>query len=352
MAYTDIDNPELYFQTKLYTGNATDDTAYTLDGSSDMQPDWIWIKNRADSEQHRLMDSVRGASKVIKSSGNGTEEDVSTHLKSFDSNGFTLGTDNAVNGNTDLMVAWNWKAGTSFSNSAGANGASIASTGSINTAAGFSIIKYQGTGSNATVAHGLGAVPKMIIFKSLANAVSWIVYSSELNISSSNCLRLNGTNAAFTESAWNDTRPTASVFSLGSHNEANNNSGETIAYCFAEKQGYSKFGSYTGGGDAGTFVFTGFKPAWVMTKSSATTSNWEIKDSTRSPFNTVDDYVKANASAAEDTGVSSHGMDFLSNGFKHRGNNDEVNASGEAYIYLAFAESPFVSSSGVPATAR
>ena len=228
MAYTTIDDPSAYFQTDLFTGNATDDTAYTLDGNSDMQPDWIWIKNRTDSEQHRLMDSVRGASKVLKSSDGGVEEDVSTHLKSFDSDGFTLGTDNAVNGNTDSMVAWCWKESAT---------------------AGFDIVSYTGNSSVRTISHNCGAIPKMMIVKKRSDADNWSVYHQATGAGNFTILNTTAASAG-SSTMWNNTTPTSSVFSLGNKGEVNANTQTFIAYLFADVQGYSKFGSYTGNGNA------------------------------------------------------------------------------------------------------
>ena len=347
MAFTTINNGSLYMNTKLYTGTGASNA---LTGVG-FQPDMTWIKNRSGNADHVLFDVIRGATKPIFPNDTNAESTAVNELTSFDSDGFTVGSGGNVNGNGNGIASWNWLAnGAGSANTAG----SINSTVSANTTAGMSIVKYQGTGANATVGHGLGAVPKMILFKSLTNAISWIVYSSELNISSSNCLRLNGTNAAFTESAWNGTRPTTSVFSLGIHNEANNSSGETIAYCFADVQGYSKFGSYTGNGNAdGTFIYTGgMKPAWIMCKKYNVGGNWIMFDNKREPFNLNNDFLQADLSDAEVTGNSTIRCDFVSNGVKLRGTNNAINTSGGSYIYMAFAENPFVTSTGVPATAR
>jgi len=346
MAYTTVNNGSLFMDAKLYTGNSS---ARTISGVG-FQPDFTWLKVRDGATAHFLFDVLRGPLYRIQSNSSNTSVSAANTLTSWNSDGFALGTENDTNNNSYSYVSWNWKAnGTGSANTAG----SINSTVSASTTSGFSIVKYQGTGANATVGHGLGSVPKMILFKSLANSISWIVYSSELNVSSSNCLRLNGTNAAFTESAWNGTRPTTSVFSLGPHNEANNSSGETIAYCFADVQGFSKMGSYVGNENVnGTFVYTGFKPAFVMIKNTSTTTSWSILDNKRSVFNPADEYLKANTSDA----VSDLGdVDILSNGLKMRTTNNHVNGPGNTYIYMAFAENPFVATSGstaVPVTAR
>ncbi len=353
MSYTNgLDNPELYFQTLLYTGNGSNPR--TLTGLN-FQPDWVWLKNRTSNNGHTLADAVRGANKTISSDGNGSEltDKSDGHLDAFTSDGFIVGAgsggDARVNDGSHTYVAWNWKAGGSASSN---SDGSITTSVSVNTTAGFSIVSYTGTFANATVGHGLGVAPKVIILKNRDTSNNWCVGHGSLGFDK--FLPLNDTDAAGTDSSFRfqGTSPTSTVFSVGAAGETNGSSQDMIAYCLAEKQGYSKFGKYTGNGSSdGTFIYTGFKPAWVMTKSMDTTSNWEIKDNTRSTFNPIDDYIKANAAAAEDTGVSSHAMDFLSNGFKHRGSNDEVNGS-ETYIYMAFAESPFVNSNGVPNNAR
>ena len=352
MAYTTIDNPELYFQVKTYTGNGGT-LAITLDGSEDMSPNFVWIKERNSTSSHALTDTVRGNTKKLKSDGNDAEETNTNLITSFDSDGFTLGNNgNANQSSSQTYVAWNWKAGTSFSNSAGANGASIASTGSVNATAGFSIISYTGSGSNATVAHGLGSVPKMIIVKSRSGAVNWQVYHS--SIANTEALELNGSGPKYTAAnRWNSTSTTSSVFSIGTSTETNASSATFIAYCFAEKQGYSKFGSYTGNGNAnGPFVYTGFKPAFTLIKkSSADGSWWEMVDNKRSPSNVMDNTLYANVYNTEFES-SAYNRDFLSNGFKLRNTNAGDNTSGATYIYMAFAENPFTTSSGVPGTAR
>jgi len=348
MAYTPIDNPGDFFNTVLYTGNGASSRSITGVG---FQPDWVWNKPRTDTNDHQWVDSVRTGGKVISSNLADAEYTAGNTILSFISDGFTCGNGASVNANNIPYASWNWKAGTSFTNDASATGiGTIDSTGSVNTDAGFSIISFAGASTVSTVAHGLGVAPKMMIFKNRSDADHWGVYHQSLGSNAAMYLNLTG---AVDGTLWNNTAPTTSVFTVQNNSAVNGSGNNIIAYCFAEKQGYSKFGSYTGNGNAdGTFVYTGFKPAYVMTKSSATTSNWEIKDNKRLGYNTVDTYIKANASAAEDTGVSSHAMDFLSNGFKHRGNNDEVNGSGEAYIYMAFAESPFTNSGFVPNNAR
>jgi len=361
MAYTTIDNPELFFQTKLYTENATDDTAITLDGDENMQPDWVWIKDRTNGNHHRIYDSVRGATKVIYSSLTNAEGTASTGLKSFDSDGFTLGTGSDENGNSANLVAWNWKAGTSFSNDASATGVGdIDSSGSVNTDAGFSIIGYNGNNaSSAGVAHGLGTTPSMIIQKRRVDSIaSWRVWHNKIHATSgeTKTLLLN-TTAANASDNDNISGVSSTTFTVrGAGGATNPNGSSCITYCFAEKKGYSKFGSYTGNGSTdGTFVYTGFKPAWVMSKyttgGSAGGEGWNMFDNKRDPFNIVDLRVQANSSSAESSSTN-HYHDFLSNGFKLRTVDGSANNSGATYIYMAFAESPFVNSNGVPNNAR
>jgi len=332
--YTNIDNPGLFFNTVLYTGNATDDRTVTGVG---FQPDWLWIKNRTDTEQYRLQDAVRGATKNIKSSGNGVEETTSNNVKSFDSDGFTLGVDNAINGNGDNMVSWNWKA--NGAGSANTDG-SINSTVSVNTTAGFSIVSYTGNSTaGATIGHGLGVVPSMIIVKSLASSDAWYVYHPELGATKAVFLNLN--NAATTSSSyWNDTAPTSSVFSVAG-DTSTNNSGGMIAYCFSEIQGYSKYASYKGNANAdGTFVYTGFKPAWVMIKRTDSADNWMLYDNKRDTINPQAVALNPDTSGAEFS--TSNTLDFLSNGFKLKSTEATTNASGGTFIFMAFAENPFV----------
>ena len=351
MAYTTIDNSELYFQTKLYTGNGGTQ-AITLDGSENMQPDWTWLKCRSNLESHELYDAVRGATKMISSNLTNAETTKSTALTSFNSDGFTLGSNFEVNASGRTFAAWCWKAGTSFTNDASATGVgTIDSTGSISTAAGISIMSYTGTGSNATVGHGLGVAPSMVIVKKTNGSTGWRVYHHGVGATKS--LFLDGTEAAVTSNAYfNDTSPTISVFTIGT-NSGINASGDTyIAYCFAEKPGYSKFGSYVGNGNAnGPFIYTGFKPAFFLVKNITNAGyDWELRDNKRDSYNPVGYRLEANTSDAESSYYAEY--DFVSNGIKIRQNGNNYNTSGASYIYMAFAENPFVNSNGVPTNAR
>ena len=348
MSYTNgLDKPSDYFNTKLYTGTGSELSISSLDFS----PDWVWVKQRGADASHFLYDSVRGATKSIRSNSTNAEATVAQSLKSFDSNGFTLGTSAEPNTSSGTYVGWNWKA--NGAGSANTDG-SINSTVSANTTSGFSIVNYTGTGSNATIGHGLGAVPKMFIARNITDAEQWTTYHVGLDATAPQNyhVRLNTNDARIDEAAvWNDTAPTSSVFSVGSSGAPNGNGDNHIAYCFADVQGYSKFGSYTGNGNSdGPMIVTGMKPAWLMIKKSSATEEWYMYDNKRTPFNEIAKGLAANLSGAEfDTGAT---IDFLSNGFKNTGTNTGTNASGATYIYMAFAENPFVTSTGVPATAR
>jgi len=209
-------------------------------------------------------------------------------------------------------------------------------------------VSYTGTGSTATVGHGLSSAPKMIIVKDLSATKNWTVY--HIGVGNDKDILLDVTNAENTSTAWNNTTPTSSVFSIGTLGNVNTSSNNYIAYCFAEKKGYSKFGSYTGNGNAdGTFVYTGFKPAWVMVKDSTSTGQWFMRDNKRDTYNTAVNTVYANSSGAEE---SSQPWDMLSNGFKMRNTDVDLNSSSESYIYMCFAENPFTTSTGIPTCAR
>ena len=350
MSYTNgLDKPSDYFTTKLYTGNGA--SSHAISGVG-FQSDWTWIKNRSASLNHALTDSVRGAPTRLMSNTTDGDINQTTGLLSFNSDGFTVGADSGYNGNGNSIVAWNWKAGTSFTNDASATGiGTIDSTGSVNTDAGFSIISYTGNGSaGATIGHGLGVTPKMFIVKSRSLAQDFTVYNEY--IGNTNGLFLNNTDASTGDSSYfNNTSPTSSVFTVGTNARGNTNGATYIAYCFNDVQGYSKFGAYTGNGNAdGTFIYTGFKPAWLLVKSTAA-NDWILHDTKRNPHNVSNVILHPNASDADVTNTI-YNLDILSNGFKTRTTHARLNGSGVTYIYMAFAENPFVTSTGVPATAR
>jgi len=466
--YTQIDNPELYFQTKLYAGTGSA-LSITLDGSENMQPDWVWIKERnASSSSHNLTDSVRGAGKGLFSNDNSAEYDYGTgsagSVKSFDSDGFTLGTASQVNPSGVNMVSWNWKAGGSapaitytvkvvsdsgnkyrfddfgtsavtldlqeggtytFDQSDSSNsghplrfsttsngthgggseyttgvtvtgtpgnsgaktvitvaasaptlyyyctqhsamggqantnstfgssnfGGSVQSTVSANTTAGFSIVKFTSSSSNGamTTGHGLGATPQLVIVKDIGATGNWQVYFEGIGTANQQYLKLNGTDALANYSNLWGAGMTSSVIGIGVGDVVDANESD-IAYCFAEKKGYSKFGSYKGNGNAdGTFVFCGFKPAFVMVKPTTTADNWVMFDNKRLGYNPDNNFIYANKNFVENDADI---IDFTSNGFKQTSSGGTSNRSGDTFIYMAFAESPFVTSTGIPTTAR
>ena len=348
MAYTTIDDPSKYFQTVLYTGNATNSTAITNTGNSDLQPDWLWIKNRSSSGgvgPHFIVDSSRGANKDFHMNNDEAEHTTTNAVKSFNSDGFTIDDGGTVNNNTDNYVAFQWKAngGTTASNTDG----NLTTTVQVNQTAGFSIILWTSTGTSDTIGHGLGATPQIIIEKSRENSGDWMTFNS---MGGNRLLFLN-TNAGETTSFSGVSSVGASVFTDG-----NGGTDTRVAWCFTPIQGYSKFGTYTGNGNAdGPFIYLGFKPKYFLLKNATVSSgtsgqHWQIADTVRHPLNPVDANVMAEDSAAE--GHTWSIKDFLSNGVKIRGNNYAMNTSGDTYIYMAFAEHPFVSSKGVPCTAR
>ena len=358
MAYTTIDDGSAYFQTKLYTGTGSSNSV-TNDGNSDLQPDFIWIKERDGTGQHGAFDSSRGVQKELKIDEDGAESTASQSVTAFNSDGFTVGTAGDYNGSDNSQVAWQWKAngGTTTTNDASSTGVgSIDSVYQANTTAGFSIVSYTGTGSAGTIAHGLGAVPSWMVVKnrSKSGGEGWMVYhQGNTSAPETEHLQIHNTNATSdNDIAWNDTAPTSTVFSV-KDDDSTNDSGEShIAYLWTDIQGYSKFGDYIGtGNDDGPFVYTGFKPAWLMIKRT-TANAWGIYDSARGVFNEITMNLDADRTDAENTATNYDDLDFLSNGFKLREENDDINASGGTYIYMAFAEHPFVSSKGVPATAR
>jgi len=325
-----------HFNTVLYTGTGSNRSVTGVG----FQPDWLWIKSRSATGNHSLMDSSRSSGTVrLQSDQNAAEDQYG--VGSLDADGFTL-EGGVHNGSSVTNVAWNWKAngGTTSSNTDG----SITSTVQANTTAGFSIVLYTGTGaSNATIGHGLGAVPKQIWVKNRDAAYNWKVYHAEnTSAPETDYLVLDTTDATVDSNThWNDTVPTSTVFSIGSSNALIRSGDNFVAYCFAEIEGYSKFGKYIGNGSTdGTFVYTGFRPAFVIYKRTNSTGNWGMLDSTRSTFNVTDDWMASNLSNSE-TAESNRDADFLSNGFKLDGTNNDTNASGSTYIYMAFAENPF-----------
>ncbi len=353
LATPSIKDGSKYFQTTLYTGNGTAIGSGGLEvnqsGNSTFQPDFAWIKNRTTSgNEHDLYDAVRGVTKVVFSSTAGAEATVSEGLTSFDTDGFTVGNRGEVNTSGNSMVAWQWLA--NGSGSSNTDGSINTTATSVNTTAGFSISKYDGSGSNATVGHGLGIAPKMVIVKELTDSRSWVVYHEGIG-DAAKVIYLDQTAAAGTDATvWNSTAPTSTVFSVGTANGSNGSGNTYIAYAFAEIPGYSSIGSYEGNGSTdGTFVYTGFKPSFILTKNIDTTDQWGIRDAARNPFNVTDKLLNPNASTAETSSTTGY-IDILSNGFKPRSSDSNINT--QTIIYMAFAENPFGGDGVAPATAR
>ena len=324
-----INNGGQYMQAITYTGTGSTQTI-----AVGFQPDFVWIKSRSAATDHKLTDSVRGVTKALISDTTGAETTDANGVTAFTSNGFTIGSDSVYNTNAATYVAWCWKAGgTSSSNTNG----SITSTVSVNATAGFSVVTYTGTGANATVGHGLGVAPSMIIVKTRSGVNDWAVY--HISIGATKFLLLNTTAAAGTTSAvWNNTAPTSSVFSIATDFSINQSTATYVAYCFSEVVGYSKFGSYTGNGSTdGPFVYCGFRPRWVMFKRTDSAFDWSIYDTSRDTYNVMPDILYPNLSSAES---NTYALDCLSNGFKIRGAGQNINTSGGTYIYACFAENP------------
>jgi len=339
MAYTTIDDPSAHFQTITYSGNGAS-RSITNTGNSDLKPDWVWIKERNNDVSHRIFDSNRGATKRMFSNNSDAESTQSNSLTAFNTDGFSLGDGGSVNGGSDTYVAWQWAAngGTTSSNTDG----TITATVQANTTAGFSIVTFTGNGASQTVGHGLNQAPVLSIRKKRETTGDWFVHTNVFD-GGMDYLKLSTTGASSSSSLANFTSTTGA---------ADDNSNQYVVYFFHSVKGYSKIGTYTGNGNAdGPFIYTGFKPALVIAKRTDGSGNdWRIADNKRDPFNIVDGRIKPNTTAAED---DNNQFDFLSNGFKLRTDAGDLNGtSGHTFIYLAFAEHPFVSSEGVPVTAR
>ena len=351
MAYTNIDDPSAYFQIKTGVG-ASSPQSHTFDGNSDLQPDLLWWKRRDASGNHTLHDSTRGGNKFLYSNATTNEQTDGNLISSFDTDGWSTKSSWFDLG-SQTWVAWAWKAngGTTSSNTDGTltGGATVQA----NTDAGFSIITYTGTSqTNPTVGHGLNQAPELVIVKNRDLARNWAVGSTDVGWTK--YLELDTTDAAATGSShWGNQDPTSTTVGLGTITNTAGNTYDYVMYAFHSVQGFSKFGSYVGNGNTnGSFIYTGFKPAWVMVKQSNTARNWQIFDNKRDGYNV--DYMprlKADTSDAE-TASSGASMDFVSNGFKLRTDQTGANQSGGTYLYMAFAENPFTTSTGIPTTAR
>ena len=350
MAYTTINKSTDYFNTKLYTGDGSSSRSITGVG---FQPDWLWVKERSSSSSHQVADAVRGAySRLQTDNNNGASVDSSPYndFKSFDSDGWSMGSGGAINENSQTYAAWNWKAGSSTSSNSDGD---VTSTVLVNSTAGFSIVKWTNNGNASWIGHGLGTTPHWILIKSLSGSASsitaWVNYHHKIDNSAPEdyTIYLNNTDGRVDNPVFNDTAPTSTKFRFDSADTT-----DYIAYCFAEKPGYSKFGSYVGNGNAnGPFIYTGFKPAFFLVKNVTNAGyDWELRDNKRDSYNPVGYRLEANTSDAESSYYAEY--DFVSNGIKIRQNGNNYNTSGASYIYMAFAENPFVNSNGVPTNAR
>jgi len=357
MSYTNgLDDPSAHFQAKTYTGNGSNGYAITNDGNSDLQPDLWWVKNRDKAYDHNLYNSTRGTSLRLVSNSTTAEATATDRIASFDTNGFTLNGSVISNENNNPHVAWQWKAngGTTSSNTEG----NVTNTLQVNQDAGFSISKFTSILSgNTTIGHGLGVTPDVFIVKIASGAGGWWINHAGLTNQSDRYVGLHELNGELTLSwgaAPTSTLITAAPAFIG------NGTTTVMCYAFAEKQGYSKFGKYAGNGNAnGAFVYCGFKPAFIWIKATTTTTPAIIFDNARNTFNLTDKKLLSTTAVREnDTGSNSTGgasannLDILSNGFKLRTNTIGTNGASNSYIYMAFAENPFVTSTGIPTTAR
>ena len=353
MAYSTIIKPSDYFDTKLYTGNASTN-AITGVG---FQPDMTWLKQRNGTPDHYLFDAVRGVLNYLTPNLDTQQQANAVSLTAFNSDGFTLGSNGQINASSSSNVSWNWKAnGLGSSNTDGTINSTYTSA---NTTSKCSIVKWVGTGANATVGHGLGVAPTSIWVKNLSASESWVVYHKSLG--ATHYLTLNSTagDDSGGAGAWNSTVPDANVFSLGTFNSTNKPSSNMIAYCFADVSGYSKVLNYYGNGNAeGTFIYTGFKPAWIMIKrADAAGDNWLMFDNKRQGYNGGSGATQGNLNLTADQSASegnSSLINIVSNGFKIITSDAKINNNGSIYAYWAFAETPFVSNVGesLPTTAR
>tara|TARA_R110000851_G_scaffold10716_1_gene38300 strand:- start:122 stop:2509 length:2388 start_codon:yes stop_codon:yes gene_type:complete len=343
-----ISDGSKYFQTTLYEGNGSTQSI-NQSGNSTFQPDWVWIKNRDAADSHVLTDSPRGVTKILSTNNTDAETTDADTVTAFESDGFALGDDDKVNTSSESYVAWQWHT-QGAAGSSNTDGSINTTTTSLNATAGLSISTYTGTGSNATVGHGLGVAPSMIIAHRRDGTGSWRVYNKNLT-DASYVLNMESTGAQeVSATVWNSTAPTSTVFSIGTNAEVNADGGTYVAYCFAEIEGYSKFGSYEGNGNAdGSFVYTGFQPAYLFLKNIDAAESYNLRDSKRDLFNTTRQILASNTTAAEATSGGGQFVDLLSNGFKLRGTDPGINSSA-TFIYMAFAKNPFGGSGIAPAT--
>ena len=362
MAFTSIDNPELYFQAKNYSGNSTGSTtqAITLDGDENMTPDIVWLKSRSDAEKHWIVDSVRGITNGLNTHLNSAETS-SISMVSFDTDGYTVGTDNySINKSGSNYASWCWKAGgTASSNTDGTN---ITTSVSAGTTQGISVFTYTGSGTiSDTAGHGLGVKPAMVWVKNRSRGpTQQLVWHKNLTSTKNLNMRTTDIELDSTESGWQRGVlgvPTTSVitFTAGfANNENHNNSSDNyVCWCFLERQGFSKFSSFEGTGNVdGTFCWCGFAPSFVMVKKISEAREWMIWDNKRDTFNPAKTVLHADGTSADDASTSYEMIDVLSNGFKLRQSDTDTNQRCGTYIFMAFAEAPFVNSKGVPCQAK
>lgn len=354
MAYTTINKSSDYFNTVLYSGN---DSTQVISGVG-FQPNLTWVKNRTDTLSPNLITDVilgyGSSGNTIKTDASDAQQSNSTYRfvdNGATSDGFTVGNSSYTNGNGKNYVGWNWKVNNSTSANTDGN---TNSTVSVNTTSGISIVSWTGTGSNTTIGHGLGVAPKVVWVKNRNDTEEWRCGHTSQSSNFSKGLHLSTNDSEWTQTgAFNDTAPTSSVFSVGTFNSTNGSGDSLIAYCFAEKTGYSKFGIYTGNEDAdGPFVYCGFKPAMVIIKkTTGSTQHWNMNDNKRDTYNVMDNRLYPSQNAAEAINAAYY-MDYLSNGFKIRTNSISWNADGVKYVFFAWAEAPLVGSNNVPCTAR
>ena len=356
MAYSTIDDPSAHFQVVTWTGDGSS-LAVVNDGNSDLQPDLIWIKEKSNTSSHQLYDSTRGTTKSLSSDDDTVEGSNGDALTAFNSDGFTQGGDGGTGQDGETYVGWQWKAngGSTTTNDASATGVGgLDSVYQANTTAGFSIVTYTGSGSNTTVAHGLGNIPEVIIFKKRTDDVEdWLVYHHTQGNTAAGKLNTSTVFETGSSTLFDSTTPTSTVFSIRTNGKVNDDTDTYVTYCFSEVQGYSKFGKYIGNGNInGPFIYLGFKPSYFMWKGVGSGGvHWRTVDNARYPSNlgSYTPHLSSNQAAAEATDIY---VDFLSNGVKVRNTDNGANTSGDTYVYMAFAENPFVTSGGVPATAR
>ena len=355
MAYSTIDKSSLHFNTKLYTGNGTaiGSGGQAITGVG-FQPDWVWIKERSSTSPHKILDSLRGVTKELESNTNNAEATESESLTAFGADGFTVGSNGAVNQNSETYVSWNWKAGTTGSGTTTGSGYGKAYSYSVNTTAGFSIIKYIGNGTGGhTIPHHLGVTPEFIIVKNLDSAVDWRTFHKDTPNANTRAIKLNSNDYWNTDSGWwNDTSPGSSVFTVGNSTATNTDGTNYIAYCFVSKIGYQKIGAYAGNGSSSSppFIYTGFKPSFIIMRKRDASDHWYIVDNKRIGFNPDNHGLYPNLTNVEYSG-GAYDVNLYSNGFSPVTTDGMLNGDGVPYVYIAFGQT-LVGSNNVVTNAR